>query len=48
MFNARAAAYRGATEADADEYQAKVDKDNAINALIGGFTGAVGQASRAR
>jgi hypothetical protein len=44
MFNARAASYRGATQADADRYMASVDKDNAINALIGGFTGAAGQA----
>ena len=44
MFNARAAAYRGATQAENDEYMAKVDKDNAVNSLIGGFTGAAGQA----
>jgi hypothetical protein len=44
MFNARAMAYRGATEADADTYQSSIDKDNAMNSLIGGFTGAAGQA----
>lgn len=44
MFNARGAAYRGATEALNDQYMAKVDKDNAINSLISGFTGAAGQA----
>ena len=44
MFNARAAAYRGASQAEVDEYTAKVDKDNAINSLIGGLTGGVGQA----
>ena len=43
MFNARAAAYRGATEADSDRYQSSVDKDNAINSLIGGAIGAAGQ-----
>jgi hypothetical protein len=44
QFNARAAAYRGATQAETDEYMAKVDKDNAMNSLISGFTGAAGQA----
>lgn len=44
MFNARAAAYRGATQADTDRYMASVDKDNAVNSLISGFTGAAGQA----
>jgi hypothetical protein len=43
MFNARAAAYKGITDVDADRYMASVDKDNAVNSLIGGFTGAVGQ-----
>jgi hypothetical protein len=44
QFNARAAAYRGATQVENDEYMAKVDKDNAINSLISGFSGAAGQA----
>jgi hypothetical protein len=44
MFNARGAAYRGATEADKDLYMSKVDKDNAINSLIGGVTGGATQA----
>jgi hypothetical protein len=44
QFNARAAAYRGATQAETDLYMAKVDKDNAINSLISGFSGAAGQA----
>jgi hypothetical protein len=39
MFNARVAAYKGATQADADLYMAKVDKDNATNSLIQGFGG---------
>ena len=43
MFNARGAAYRGATEALNDRYMASIDKDNAINSLISGFTGAAGQ-----
>lgn len=43
MFNARGAAYRGATEALNDEYMAKVDKDNAINSMISGGLGAASQ-----
>jgi hypothetical protein len=43
MFNARGAAYRGATEVDKDRYMASVDKDNAINSLIQGFGGAAAQ-----
>jgi hypothetical protein len=42
-FNARMAAYKGITEAESDEYMAKVDKDNAINSLISGFGGAAAQ-----
>jgi hypothetical protein len=41
-FNARMAAYRGITQSESDEYMAKVDKNNAINNLIGGFVGAGG------
>jgi hypothetical protein len=42
-YAARMAAYRGVSQADADLYMSKIDKDNAINSLIGGFTGAGGQ-----
>lgn len=45
MFNARAAAYRGASQAEVDEYTAKVDKDDAINSLISGFAGSAAQAA---
>lgn len=45
MFNARAATYRGLSESQNDLYQAKVAKQNAINGLIGGVTGAGSQAA---
>ena len=41
MFNARAAAYRGRTQAQADLYKAQVVKADAMNQLIGGVVGSV-------
>ena len=41
MFNARAAVYRGSTQAQNDLYEAKVARRNATNQLIGGTIGAV-------
>lgn len=42
MFNARTAAYRGLSQANADIYQGEVDRDNGINGLLGGLVGAAG------
>lgn len=42
MFNARDQVYRGATQAQADLYDAKLAEDNGINSLIGGVVGAGG------
>lgn len=42
MFNARAAAYRGATESQAHLYNAKVDKAAGVNDLVGGLFGSAG------
>jgi len=39
MFNARAAVYRGQSEARADLYQGAVAKQNGVNGLIGGVFG---------
>jgi hypothetical protein len=43
-FNARDQAYRGATAAENDRYNAEVASANGTNALIGGVVGAVGGA----
>lgn len=42
MFNARAAAYRGATEVQSHLYDARVAKQQGLQGLIGGFSGAAG------
>lgn len=42
MFNARSAAYRGATEVQRDLYQAKVAKQQGLMDLIGSISPAVG------
>lgn len=42
MFNARAAAYRGATEGQTDLYNAKVAKAQGLSALIGSLSPAGG------
>jgi hypothetical protein len=41
-FNARGAAYKGITTADADYYQGNIDRANGNNALISGVIGAAG------
>jgi hypothetical protein len=42
MFNARAAAYRGATEGRADLYQAKIAKGQGVSSLVGSLIGSAG------
>lgn len=47
MFNARAQAYRGATEAANDLYESKIARDNGINGLISSFIGSAGKGADA-